>query len=232
MYTSSYEAYNHLVSGKATKLSNYEILFGGWQKRSIKLYEEGEKRPWCAHLLKYFLKLKGYLLMIFCDILAVSPSHSKRLLEWNPLTTVMVRSLSFRQSPGCIVHLLKCWFSALAAYLIIWCPGNTQDPNYVFSLKLSSWFQCAAKIESHSPVYQSLPHAFSFLPSPFDGISWNPDQDLSPYLQGVLGIPHLLLNRNHPKILPSQPFTPHILQIRRWLGFCLPPVPHTKHFYL
>lgn len=68
--------------------------------------------------------------------------------------------------------------------------------------------------------------------SPFDGISWNPDQDLSPYLQSVLGIHHLLLNRNHPKILPPQPFSPHVLQIRRWLGFCLSPVPHTNHFFL
>ena len=45
MFTSSYEAYNHLVRGKATKLCNYESLFGGWQKKSIKLYEEEEKRP-------------------------------------------------------------------------------------------------------------------------------------------------------------------------------------------
>ena len=59
MYTSSYEAYNHLVSGKATKLSNYEILFGGWQKRSIKLYEEGEKKTLMCSSPEILLEVKG-----------------------------------------------------------------------------------------------------------------------------------------------------------------------------
>ena len=73
---------SHLVRSKATKLSNYEILSGGWQERAIKLYEGEEERPrYLCSSPKMLLKLKGYLLMIFCNNLGVCPSHSKRLSE-------------------------------------------------------------------------------------------------------------------------------------------------------
>lgn len=68
-------------------------------EKIYKTLQRGGKKTLICLSPEMLLKLKGYLLMIFCDILPVYPSHSKGLSEWNPLTTVMVRSLSFRQSP-------------------------------------------------------------------------------------------------------------------------------------
>lgn len=104
------------------KLSNYEILSRGGQERAIKLYEGEEERPrYLCSSPKMLLKLKGYLLMIFWNNLGVCLSHSKRLSERNPLTTITVRSLSFSQSP------FVSWLYRTSPQLVILNLGCTAD---------------------------------------------------------------------------------------------------------